>query len=212
MITRVQLGEIAPGPVAESFLGPLNSSMTAFRINQNSRTQAAFLAQVVHESGGFRTLSENLNYSPAGLLGTWPTRFTKDTANRYGRIGAQPADQVAIANIAYANRLGNGNPASGDGWTYRGRGPIQITGRTNYARCGVALGMDLIANPSRLLMPREGCLAAAWYWDQGNPTGRSLSELALAGEIDAVSIAVNGGRIGLAERRALYERILGVLA
>jgi len=205
MITAAQLAALAPGcqsPVI--FAEALGAAMLKFGINN----QAAFLAQVIHESGGLRVFSENLNYSVTALPQVFsPTRFPPAVAAHYGRSADHPADQVGIANIAYANRMGNGPAESGDGWRFRGRGPIQLTGRDNYTRCGKAIGPDLIGNPDLLLLPHWGCLSAGWYWAAGNRTGKPLT-----GDIDTISKIVNGGANGLAERRALYEQALRVLA
>jgi putative chitinase len=189
--------------------------MARFGINSPAR-QAAFIAQVLHESNNLTTMCENLNYSPASLIATFNTRtverFTQETAALYGRTEAHPANQQMIANVAYANRMGNGSVESGDGWRYRGRGPGQLTGKDNYAKCGAALGVDLVGCPDQVAQPEMGCLAFAWFWSKGNPTGRDLSLLADAGKIEGVSLAVNGGRNGLSERLALTERALQVLA
>lgn len=208
---RTLTGNSAPG-VLDKFVEPLNQTMARFSIN-TPRRAAAFLAQLVHESGGFRSMVENLNYTPAALRATWPSRFTVELAQKYGRVSPlQPAQQEHIANIAYGGRMCNGPRDSGDGWRYRGRGPIQITGKDNYRACGRALGLDLVATPGLLLNPREGCLAAGWYWDQGNPRGRSLNPLADAEKIDDISRAINGGEHGLAARRSLYEQALELLS
>ncbi len=117
-----------------------------------------------------------------------------------------------IANVAYANRMGNGSIESGDGWRYRGRGPGQLTGHDNYKACGAALGLDLLAYPDQVALPEVGCLAFAWFWSKGNKTGKSLNSLAEAGRIDEISLAVNGGTLGLSERARLTSHVLGVLA
>jgi putative chitinase len=216
-MNREQLLAIAPaiGGRVDLYLRALTAAMERFGIDTPAR-QAAFIAQVLHESDNLTSMSENLNYSPAGLLATFNTpkaqRFTLETSALYGRTAAHPANQQMIANIAYANRMGNGAPESGDGWRYRGRGPGQLTGKSNYARCGAALGVDLVGNPDLVAQPEIGSMAFAWFWSEGNPTGRDLNVLADAGHIEGVSRAVNGGHKGLAERLALTERALQVLA
>lgn len=210
MITIDQLTALAPGAHAVAFVDALNAAMAKFSIT-SKESRAAFLAQVVHESGGLRVFSENLNYSAEALPQVFgATRFPPAVAAHYGRTKDHPADQVGIANIAYANRLGNGPIESNDGWRYRGRGPIQLTGRDNYDRCGKAIGPDLLGSPDLLLMPHHGCMAAGWFWASGNRTGASLNRR--AGDIGAISKIVNGGTHGLDERRALYEKALRVLA
>jgi putative chitinase len=215
-MNRTQLLTIAPGvgARADTFLGPLNTAMERFNVTTPAR-QAAFVAQVLHESANFKSMEENLNYSPGGLMATFNTdriqRFSPSTAGEYGRIADRAANQAMIANIAYANRLGNGSIESGDGWRYRGRGPGQLTGKANYRACGAALGFDLIAQPDLVAQPTTGCLAFAWFWTVGNGTGGDLGLLADAGRIEAVSRAVNGGANGLAERIALTARAMAVL-
>jgi putative chitinase len=213
MITTDNLTKLGvPRDRAEEWAGPLISVMTANSIT-TVRREAAFLAQLVHESNGFRTLEENLNYSVSGLLSTWPKRFSTVLAQEFGRIdGKQAANKTMIATIAYADRMGNGGVDTLDGWRYRGRGPIQLTGKANYRACGVAIGIDLERDPDKLLEPLIGALAAGWFWSQGNSTGLSLNAFADIGEIDRISKAVNGGTNGLAARKSLYEQGLRVLA
>jgi putative chitinase len=129
----------------------------------------------------------------------------------YGRTAAHPANQTMIANVAYANRYGNGSIESGDGWRYRGRGP-GLTFKNNYAACGKALGLDLVSYPDMMVQPETGCFAFGWFWTVGNRTGRDLGVLAEAGRIDDISRAVNGGEIGLQKRRDLFAQALRALA
>lgn len=211
-----QLLAIAPvGARAREFIGPLNAAMERFGIITNV-CQAAFVAQALHESSNFSRMSENLNYSPAALMATFNTktkiRFTPEIAALYGRTAAHPANQQMIANVAYANRMGNGSIESGDGWRYRGRGPGQLTGKDNFVACGTALGVDLLASPDLVALPEQGCAAFAWFWAKGNPTGKSLNILAENGKFDAVSVAINGGHNGLVERRVLTIHALGKMA
>jgi len=157
----------------------------------SAREQAhllAQLAQLAHESG-FNPVSENLNYSAAGLLRTWPGRFNWLTA---AQCAYKPE---LIANKVYADRLGNGSEASGDGWAYRGRGFIQITGRANYRTYGKAVGYDLEGDPSLALQIGIGCLIACAYWQS-----RGLGRLARNDDLEAVTRGINGGLTGLAER------------
>lgn len=204
-----KLAKVAPATAPH--LDSIAAAMARFGI-ASAASQAAFIAQMLHESGNFTAMVENLNYRPAALLATWPGRFTAATAEQYGRTAARPANQVMIANIAYGNRMGNGPPATNDGWRYRGRGPGQLTGYDNYKACGAAIGLDLVGNPDLVATPAVGCLAFAWFWSRGNRTGKSLSLLADAGRIDDVSIAVNGGTLGLGERARLTAAVRAVLA
>jgi len=154
---------------------------------------AMFLAQVGHESLDLTRLEESLWYSADRLRAVWPHRFpTLEDARRYS------GNPERLANEVYANRLGNTQP--GDGYRFRGRGPIQLTGRANYAACADATGLPLIEHPERLAsIPRYGAIAAAWYWDRRVTRGA---------DIETVTKAVNGGYHGLEDRKARYSRIL----
>ena len=185
---------------AAIFAPLLTAAMAEFGINTPAR-QASFLSQIAQESGQLTRLVENLNYGAPGLLGTFPTHFNAAQAALYAR---QPE---RIANRAYADRLGNGNEASGDGWRYRGRGLIQITGRTNYAGIGAKLGCDLVTRPELLEAPALACRSAALFWRTNG-----LNTLADAGDQRAVTRRVNGGVNGLAERLAFFDVAQGVLA
>lgn len=199
MITREQLTTIMPllrEPACGSWAAALGAAMAEWRINTPER-EAAFLAQVAHESGQLRTLQENLYYSAEGIRNTWPRRFDLDTALAYAHLPAR------IGNRAYADRMGNGDEASGDGFRFRGRGPIQITGRELYTACGLALGMDLLAEPERLLETGPGARSAAWLWDR-----KGLNALADAGDLQAITRRINGGLNGYADRVAYHKRAL----
>lgn len=177
-----------------------------FDINTVARL-SMFLAQCAHESAGFTRLVENLNYRPATLMRVWPKRFPNiEAARKYAHAPEK------LANYVYANRadLGNGDEASGDGWRFRGRGLIQITGRSNYEACGLALGVDLLTSPDILATDRYAALSAGWFWHR-----RGLNYLADAGEFETVTRRINGGTTGLADRRLRWERArdaLGVQA
>ncbi len=198
-ITSQQLLQILPnaGQVAGVFVPVLNTAMSRYQI-VGAKRMAAFIAQVGHESGQLTRLVENLNYSADALRMTWPNRFDADMASAIARKPEQ------IANIAYGNRMGN--IASGDGWKYRGRGLIQITGKNNYHACGEALGLDLIAQPELLEKPQYACMSAAWFW-----ATNGLNTLADAGKFDAITQRINGGQSGAADRQALYAKALKVL-
>jgi len=198
-ITVQQLLQILPnaGQVAGVFVPVLNTAMSRYQIIGTKRI-AAFVAQVGHESGHLVRLVENLNYSADALRRTWPSRFNAESASTAARKPEQ------IANIAYGNRMGN--TATGDGWKYRGRGLIQITGRSNYAECGEALGLDLVNHPELLEKPQHACMSAAWFW-----ASRGLNTLADAGKFDTITSRINGGQNGAADRQALYAKALKVL-
>lgn len=164
---------------------------------------AMWIAQVGHESAGLTRLVESLNYTPEGLVKTWPTRFDAATAARLGRHGEQAADQQAIAEIVYGGRLGNVH--SGDGWRFRGRGPIQATGRANYRECGQVIGQDLEQSPEQLELRGTGAASTAWYWRKHKLTGYN-------GDVVRVTRLINGGTNGLAERQRRYDNALRVLS
>lgn len=199
-ITELQLLLVLPKArtVAGIFLPALNRAMARFKINSRLRA-AAFLAQVGHESGQLRNLVENLNYSADTLARTWPTRFTALSSAAYGRQPEKIANKVA-------DRMANGPESSGDGWRYRGRGLIQLTGQSNYRAAADGLGLPLIDKPELLEQPEYACQSAAWWWAQNG-----LNELAGAGKLEAITRKINGGLHGQADRLALYERALKVL-
>ncbi|WP_145186158.1 glycoside hydrolase family 19 protein [Pseudomonas sp. URMO17WK12:I11] len=206
-ITEQQLLQIMPKarPVAGAFLPALNRAMVRWRIDSLVR-QAAFLAQVAHESGQLRNLVENLNYSAEALVRTWPSRFNAQTAAAYAR---QPEK---IANKAYGGRMGNGPEASGDGWRFRGRGLLQVTGRSNYREAGAGLGLPLEDEPDLLEQAEHAAQSAAWWWAK-----HGLNQLADAGRIRDIGSIINTGQPGktphgAADRLALYDIALRVLA
>ena len=162
------------------------------------RRLAAFAATIAHESAGGSLLHENLNYSAAGLRATWPSRFTQDEAEALGRMPGKPADPQGIANKVYGGRLGNTGIA--DGWRYRGRGLIHLTGRDNYRLAGRALGIDLEANPEQAAEWGVAAEVAAWFWSENG-----CNALADLGDIEGWRKRVNGGHIGLEDVRRRYE-------
>jgi putative chitinase len=168
------------------------------------RRLAAFAATVAHESANGQVLNENLNYSAAGLMKTWPNRFGGGLAERYGRTTGKPADQEGIANVAYGGRMGNGPPATGDGWAYRGRGLIQLTGRDAYRRAGAALGLPLEVTPAMAAEPQHAAAIAAWTWG----AWKGCNPLADREDIEAWRRAINGGLNGLDDVRRRYRAAL----
>ncbi|MBN3757244.1 glycoside hydrolase family 19 protein [Paraburkholderia sp. Tr-20389] len=183
------------------WVSPLQATCDKYFINTPLRV-AAFLAQCGVESARLTALSENLNYSATGLLTTFPKYFNAVEAAQYER---QPQ---RIANRVYANRYGNGNEASGDGFRFRGRGLLQVTFKDNYAACGKAIALPLTDHPELLEQPCNAALAAGWYWDS-----RDLNKLADAGKFEGITRAINGGLNGYSERLALYsaaKRALGI--
>jgi putative chitinase len=189
----------------DAWVEPLRAACRAHDILTTKRI-AAFLSQVGHECAGFTQLSENLNYSAAGLAATWPRLFAEVGANGK-RIAGKPnalALQLArkpeaIANHAYANRMGNGDVASGDGWRFRGAGPMQLTGRSNHSLFGKTVGKPAEAVPDFARTPAGGALAAAWFWSTNN-----LNKVCETKSVADVTRIINGGQLGLAEREKLF--------
>ena len=161
---------------------------------------AHFLAQCHHESNGFRVVEENLNYRAAGLLRVFPKYFDLQTAEEYAH------NKVAIASRVYANRMGNGDEASQDGWLYRGRGYIQLTGKDNYAAFNDQLPEDIIKNPD-LVATQYPMLSAAWFWDH-NKINAVIDNDA---SVYDVTRKVNGGLNGIEDRMQLFEHYSDIL-
>lgn len=174
----------------------------AFKIDTPLRL-SHFLAQCAHESNGFKSLTENLNYSADSLRRVFDKYFPGNLADQYER---QPQ---AIGNLVYANRMGNGDTASGDGFRYRGRGAIQLTGKTNYIAFGRYVNDDVVTNPD-LVSTKYPLLSAAWFWNN-----RSLNSIADKGATDdvvtAVTKIVNGGTNGLGDRLLHFRKYWGLL-
>lgn len=180
----------------EEFFNGVSILLPKYEINSSVRI-SAFLAQTGHESGGFSRIIENLNYSMMGLIKTWPTRFNSKNANMYAR---QPEK---IANKVYANRLGNGDESSGDGWKYRGRGIIQITGKCNYIEFAKYKNMLLEEVPKYFETITGAIESGCWYWSKNK-----LNKYADVKDIKGMTKAINGGYIGLEERINLFNKIL----
>jgi putative chitinase len=177
---------------------PLQETFEKYQINTPKR-QACFIGQCMHESGGFKFLRENLNYSAKALMATWPSRFPDaDIAEKYAR---QPE---MIANKVYSGRMGN--TEDGDGAKFIGRGLIQLTGKDNYMAFGEAIGEDLVANPQLVEQPRYAALSAGWFFNK-----RNLNALADVMDIETMSKRINGGNIGMADRIAKINKVLDVL-
>ena len=160
-----------------------------------------FLAQIIHESGHLKYNSENLNYSASALKSVFKKYFpTDELANQYAR---QPEK---IANRVYANRMGNGNEASGDGYRYRGRGLIQLTGKNNYTSCGNDLDIDLVNNPDLLLVPEYALKSAGWFWNKNK-----LNQYADNDDITTITKKINGGTNGLEDRTQNLKKAKAIL-
>lgn len=204
MVTDSELGQIMPNLPADKralYIAPLQAAMNEFGINTYLR-EAAFLAQLAHESMELKAWSENLNYSAQGLLKVFPKYFkTSALANAYAR---QPQK---IASRVYASRMGNGDEASGEGWKYRGRGPIQLTGKSNYTAYGQTLSLDLVGNPDSVATPEVGFRVAAAFWNSNG-----LNALADRQDFVGITRKINGGTNGLDDRTRFYNRAKQVLS
>jgi putative chitinase len=202
MITLEQLNEAFPDATEEDVAKYYNGFIQVFEdyeINTPKR-QAAFIAQVAHESGQLRHVVENLNYSSQGLLKVFKKYFNAETAAQYAR------KPEMIANRVYGNRMGNGPESSGEGWMFRGRGLIQLTGKSNYSEFAEDMGMSLEEAIAYLETPEGAVESAAWFWDK-----RNLNSLADRGDIVTMTKRINGGTNGLQERIELYEHALSIL-
>ncbi|EAU4887216.1 glycoside hydrolase family 19 protein [Salmonella enterica] len=165
--------------------------------------QAMFIAQAGHESAGFTVLKESFNYSVEGLKKTFGKHLTPYQCEMLGRVdGKQVAHQPQIANLVYGGRMGNNS--QGDGWKYRGRGLLQITGRENYVRCGAALKLELISTPELLTQEKHAARSAAWFF-----TLRGC--LMYSGDVVRVTQIINGGQNGINDRRARYDKAKSAL-
>ena len=203
VLTESHLRSIMPRAAAPAVWVPaLNEAMAAFAIDSPQRA-SAFLAQVAHESGELRRLVENLSYTAKRLTQVWPKRFPTEAASRPFERNPE-----RLANFVYASRMGNGPSHTGDGFRYRGRGLLQITGRGNYRSCGQALGIPLEDEPHLLERPDVAALAAAQFW-----MSRGLNELADDRNDDdddedfvRITVIINGGKNGLTDRREFWHR------
>lgn len=187
------LGAHDPAIWAEAML----PAMREREINTPRRI-GAFVATCMVESAGFSKLFEDLRYRPETLLRMWPSHFTPAQAYQWGQSGAHVADVQAIANAAYGNRMGNLSP--GDGWAFRGRGIVQLTGRAEYRAAGAALGLPLEARPDLAVQPPVAARIAAWYW-----ATHGCNAMADRGDIASWRAAVNGGENGLGEAEVIYQ-------
>ena len=198
MVTAEQLAKLHIGP---QWVDALNETFERFGIS-TPRQQAAFIGQCGHECGNFKVLEENLNYRAATLMKLWPKRFpTQEIANEYERKPQR------IANKVYSSRMGNRDEASGDGWRFRGRGAIQLTGSDGYFHAGKALGVDFWANPDLVATPKYAALTAGWFWST-----HKCNELAESANWVGLTKRINGGTIGLDDRIKHTNHALEVLS
>ena len=197
-ITQEQLGAcIGNNPYLDHWTEALNKILPDYGIDTPQRV-AAFLAQCAHESGNFTALHENLNYRAASLRKVFPKYFpTDELANQYASL---PNKAEAIANRIYANRMGNGPEESGDGFRYCGRGLIQLTGQQNYQNFADSIETPLDQIPDFLQTFEGAVQSACWFWENNN-----LNQYADTDDILTMTKRINGGTIGLEDRKKHYE-------
>lgn len=191
-LTRLHIGT--------QWVEPLNETFEKFGIS-TPKQQAAFIGQCSHECGNFTKLEEGLSYAADRLMKIWPRRFPNmEIAQRYAR------NPKALANNVYANRMGNRDEASGDGYRFRGRGCIQTTGHSAYFHAGQALGVDFVMQPDLVAMPKYAALTAGFFWDT-----HKLNAFADSQDYVTMTKRINGGTIGLDDRKAHIAHALTVL-
>jgi putative chitinase len=198
--TKQQLKEMIPkNPYVDQWFEAISEILPEYEITTPQRV-AAFLAQCAHESGGFVFLKENLNYKAPSLRKVFPKYFQDDaTAAAYANKPEK------IANRVYANRMGNGDESSGDGWRYCGRGLIQLTGKDNYTFFAASLDIP-VEEAAEYLQTFEGAVqSACFFWEQNN-----LNQWADKGDILTLTKRINGGTIGLEDRIKHYEHALHI--
>lgn len=208
MITAQAITRIAPA--AAKYADELVRQMKAAGIMNNVRRASMFLGQIHTESGGFRNVTESLNYSADALKKIFGRhRISLEDADKFGRTADHEAHQNALANILYGGEWGRknlGNTQPGDGWRFRGRGLKQLTGRDNYRRFSKAwLGDEsILDNPDRVAEPDGAVASSIWFWK-----ANGLNEIADRGSVDAVTRVVNGGTIGLSDRKSWTLKYAG---
>lgn len=190
-------GGVCDEAMADKWADALSATCERFEINTPLRI-AGFLSQIAHESGGLKFVSENLNYRAESLMRVWPSRFPNaDVANAYAMKPEK------IANRAYCDRMGNGDEASGDGWKYRGRGLIQLTGKDNYAAFAMKCDNEALTNPDLVAEPDLAAESAGWFWST-----RNLNNYADEGNVEGMTRRINGGTNGLDDRQAHYDKLM----
>ncbi|GAB5399467.1 MAG: glycoside hydrolase family 19 protein [Aureisphaera sp.] len=205
MITEENFKKIIPDVSwgnASKYVNLFDTTLPTYGIDTPLR-KAHFLAQVAHESGGFKFVVENLNYSAKALYGVFRKYFpTMDLANQYAR---QPEK---IANRVYANRMENGNEASGDGWKFKGRGLIQLTGKSNYKLFSNDAQQDFLDQPDLIASPQWALASACWFWKKNN-----INRYADTDDIHMVTKKINGGYNGLQSRQHFldeFKKLYGI--
>ena len=197
MVNAEQLKQLHIGA---EWVDALNETFARFNLTTNNQ-KAMFIGQCGHECGNFRLLEENLNYRAETLMKLWPKRFPSlEFAKQYEK------NPRKIANSVYANRMGNRDEASGDGYRFRGRGALQCTGHSTYFHAGKALGVDFVMQPDLVATPKYAALTAGWFWET-----HKLNPPADALDFTKVTRIINGGTIGLDDRIKHTQQALAVL-
>ena len=197
MVNKEQLTKLHIG---EQWVDALNATFAKFDISTPVR-QASFIGQCGHECGNFKVLEENLNYRAETLMKLWKSRFpTIEVANEYAR------NPKKIANKVYSSRMGNRDESSGDGYRFRGRGCIQLTGHANYFHAGNACGEDFVMNPDLVATPMYAAMTAGWFWNT-----HKLNQFADVRDYKTMTKKINGGFIGLDDRIKHINHALEVL-
>jgi putative chitinase len=197
MVNKTQLEKLHIG---EQWVDALNETFERFGIVTHAQ-QASFIGQCGHECGNFKVLEENLNYRAETLMKLWKSRFpTLEIANEYAR------NPKKIANKVYASRMGNRDESSGDGYRFRGRGCIQLTGHANYFHAGKACGEDFVMNPDLVATPKYAAMTAGWFWNT-----HKLNQYADARDYVSMTKKINGGTIGLNDRVKHISHALEIL-
>lgn len=201
ILTKEHLQKIIPNiPYPDEWCDALSKLLPDYDITTPQRV-AAFIAQCAHESGGFKALKENLNYKSESLCRVFPKYFPNiELANQYAH------QQEKIANKVYGNRMGNGDEASGDGYRYCGRGLIQLTGKDNYTAFAESIETSVEELPEYLSTFEGAVQSACWFWETNN-----LNQYADSGDILTMTKRINGGTIGLEDRKKHYAHALHVL-
>ena len=197
----VNLEQLQRLGIGVEWVSALNDTFAKFNI-VSVRQQAAFIGQCAHECGNFRTLEENLNYKAVTLMKLWPKRFpTQEIANSYEK------NPKKIANMVYSSRMGNRDEASGDGYRFRGRGCIQLTGHSNYFHASKACGVDFVMDPDLVATPQYAAMTGGWFWSTHN-----CNALAEAQDWIGLTKKINGGTIGLDDRIKRTDQAVAVLS
>jgi putative chitinase len=197
LITPALLCTVTTPELADKWVDSLNETCERFAIDSPFRI-AGFISNTAHESGGFKFVKENLNYSVASLMRVWPSRFPNvEIAQRYAM---QPEK---IANRAYADRMGNGDEASGDGAKFLGRGLIQLTGKNGYVAYSLACDNEALTKPEIVEQPKYAAESAGWFWDVNR-----LNSLADNQDVSGMCRRINGGLNGLDDRQMKYSKVM----